>query len=77
MYNSSIDTLENLFSTTGESINKCKISKMSDNVSHMINGIEYTCTDGKQYGLQAYGDEAIELHKEALKYSSNGEKICL
>jgi hypothetical protein len=30
--------------------------------------IEVTCDDGIQYGIQAYGDEAVELHKEALKY---------
>lgn len=38
----------------------------------MINGIEYcaieiTCDDGTQYGIQAHGEEAIELHKEALR----------
>jgi hypothetical protein len=39
----------------------------------MINGIEYcaieiTCDDGTQYGIQAHGEEAIELHKEALRH---------
>ena len=39
----------------------------------MTNGIEYcpveiTCDDAMQYGIQAYGDEAIELHKEALRH---------
>jgi hypothetical protein len=39
----------------------------------LSNGIEYclieiTCDDGIQYGIQACGDEAIELHKEALKH---------
>jgi hypothetical protein len=38
----------------------------------MVNGIEYcpieiTC-DATQYGIQAYGEEAIELHKEALRH---------
>jgi hypothetical protein len=37
----------------------------------MRNGIEYcfievTCSDGTQYGLQAYGEEAKELYREAL-----------
>jgi hypothetical protein len=36
----------------------------------MINGIEYcaveiTCDDASQYGIQAYGEEARELHNEA------------
>jgi hypothetical protein len=35
----------------------------------MRNGIEYcfvevTCSDGTQYGLQAYGEEANQLYKE-------------
>jgi hypothetical protein len=39
----------------------------------MINGIEYcavgiTCDDGTQYGIQAYGQEAIDLHEESLRY---------
>jgi hypothetical protein len=38
------------------------------------NGIEYclvevTCDDGEQYGIQAFGGEAVQLHKEALKRS--------
>jgi hypothetical protein len=54
---------------------KCHISKVSENISHLVNGAEYsfvevTCNDGIQYSLQAYGEEAIELHKEALRYSS-------
>jgi hypothetical protein len=45
----------------------------------LVNGVEYsfvevTCNDGIQYSLQAYGDEAIELHKEALRYSSEGKE---
>jgi hypothetical protein len=40
----------------------------------MTDGIEYyavevTCKDSTQYGIQAYGQEAIELHKEALRLS--------
>jgi hypothetical protein len=36
----------------------------------MKNGMEYffvevTCSDGTQYGLQAYGEEASELYKES------------
>jgi hypothetical protein len=38
----------------------------------VINGIEYcsvevTCDDGSQYGIQAFGDEAIDLYKEIYK----------
>ena len=50
----------------------CHITKKSENISHVINGIEYcsvevTCDDGSQYGIQAYGDEAIDLYKEIYK----------
>jgi hypothetical protein len=43
-------------------------------VSHLEYGIEYclvevTCDDGEQYGIQAFGREAEQLHKEALKRS--------
>jgi hypothetical protein len=74
-YGSSIHALKDLLSISSTSSYKCHISKVSENVSYLINGVEYsfvevTCNDGIQYGLQAYGDEAIELHKEALKHSS-------
>jgi hypothetical protein len=48
-------------------------------VSHLENGIEYclvevTCDDGEQYGIQAFGKEAEQLHKEALKRSQSLRK---
>ena len=48
----------------------CRITKTSNEISYMRNGIEYcfvevTCSDGTQYGLQAYGEEANQLYKEA------------
>src|ERR671922_2933907 len=51
----------------------CSITKISQNISCLSIGIDYClieipCDDGIQYGIQACGDEAIELHKEALKY---------
>jgi len=29
--------------------------------------LEVTCSDGTQYGLQGYGEEASELYKEAYR----------
>jgi hypothetical protein len=29
--------------------------------------VEVTCEDGIQYGLQAYGEEAIALYKETMR----------
>ena len=50
----------------------CRITKTSNEISYMRNGIEYcfvevTCSDGTQYGLQAYGQEANQLYKEAYR----------
>jgi hypothetical protein len=52
----------------------CRITKLSHSASRLEYGIEYclvevTCDDGKQYGIQAFGREAEQLHKEALKRS--------
>jgi hypothetical protein len=52
---------------------------MSVNLSHLSNGIEYTfveitCADGIQYGLQAYGKEALELNRIAHKNISKEQK---
>ena len=29
--------------------------------------VEVTCNNGEQYGIQAFGGEAVQLHKEALR----------
>ena len=73
-FNNSIDALQRLLSTGQSSPSgSCRITKIPQNILHMINGIEYcaveiTCDDATQYGIQAYGDEAIELHEEALRH---------
>ena len=50
----------------------CQITKTSNEISYMRNRIEYcfvevTFSDGTQYGLQAYGQEANQLYKEAYR----------
>lgn len=67
LYDSSVQALQRLL-TSGT----CSITKIPQGIPHMINGIEYcaieiTCDNGTQYGIQAHGEEAIELHKEALR----------
>ncbi|MGB8084807.1 MAG: hypothetical protein WCF07_00785 [Nitrososphaeraceae archaeon] len=52
------------------SLSSCHITEISASLSHLSNGIEYsfveiTCDDGIQYGLQAYGKEALELNRIA------------
>ncbi len=49
-----------------------QITKWSRHVKIMNNGIEYyfvevTCKDGIQYGIQAFGQEAVDLHNETMK----------
>ena len=73
-FNNSVDALHRLLSTGQSShFGSCRITKIPRDILHMINGIEYcaveiTCDDATQYGIQAYGEEAIELHNEALWY---------
>jgi hypothetical protein len=73
-YTNSIHALRELLVPSNLShSSSCSITKISQNISHLSNGVEYclieiTCNDGIQYGIQACGDEAVELHKEALKY---------
>ncbi len=38
---------------------------LDNGVEHYF--VEVTCSDGIQYGLQAYGQEAISLYKETMK----------
>lgn len=73
-YQDSIHALRELISSGPNegSGRSCRITKLSHSVSHLTNGIEYclveiTCNDGEQYGIQAFGREAVQLHKEALK----------
>jgi hypothetical protein len=62
-YGSSIEALRDLRSSNN-------ITKMSTNLIVLENGIKYssvevTRSDGIQYGLQAYGNEALGLNKVA------------
>lgn len=80
IYNSSIDALQHLVSPwysaerypkTYQEIGRmrCKITDKPKMISFTRDGIEYyfvevTCDDGTQYGVQAFGDEALELFSE-------------
>jgi hypothetical protein len=75
-YGNSIEALNDV-------INSYPISEITVNLSHLTNGVEYsfvevTCDDGVQYGLQAYGKEALELYRvafqELLKISVKNKK---
>lgn len=64
-YWNSIEALSDVLSSS-------HISEISTSLTRLASGIEYsfvevTCSDGVQYGLQAYGDEAVELNRIALK----------
>jgi hypothetical protein len=68
-YNNSTDALKQLVLLR---LYGGSITRSSGVVSVLTNGIPYffvevTCQDGSQYGIPAYGEEAIELHKEVMK----------
>ena len=49
-----------------------KITRYAENLRKLDNGLEHyfvevSSGDGIQYGLQAYGEEAISLYKETMK----------
>jgi hypothetical protein len=76
-YVSSIDALRELL-TPPSVFGNCRITSIPQNMRYMTNGIEYcalevTCDGNVQYGIQAYGEEAIELHKEALGLSKKSK----
>ena len=64
-FSSSIDALHDLQSSND-------ITDMSTSLAVLANGIEYTfveitCSDGVQYSMQAFGNEALALNKAAHK----------
>jgi hypothetical protein len=74
MAQGSIDALQKLISSYNKEnvgySTACYITKRPQRISHTPDGIEYcfveiTCSDGIQYGIQAFGDEAIALYIEA------------
>jgi hypothetical protein len=49
-----------------------RVTKMPSGLSVLANGLPYfyvevTGDNGSQFGIPAYGEEAIELHNEALR----------
>jgi hypothetical protein len=77
-YYSSVHALKDILppnSSTGDgNLGGCRITKIPENIYQMTDGIEYyavevTCKDSTQYGIQAYGQEAIEMHKEVRRLS--------
>jgi hypothetical protein len=63
----------------GDSANTCRITRMSSDIRYMENGVEFvfievSCGNAVQYAIHAYGKEARELYKEALKRISE-EKV--
>lgn len=61
-------------------LSSCHITEISTHTSLLANGIEYsfvevTCSDGVQYGLQAYGKEALELNRIAIANIPNEPQL--
>jgi len=58
----------------------CKITAIPTQITYLENGIKYygievTCKDGRQYAIQAYGDEAEALFSEAHKCVLCGNSV--
>ena len=71
VYGSSVEALNDLLVSE-------HMAEVTANLSYLPNGIAYsfvqvTSDDGSQYGLQAYGNEAIELYKIAVENLSVSE----
>jgi hypothetical protein len=80
VYQSSINALRELLKSEDKSSyyhsapfnQNCHITKRPQELTYTGHGQEYcfvqvSCDDGVQYGIQAFGDEAIELYEEANK----------
>jgi hypothetical protein len=57
-----------------------RITKIPSDLSVLSNGLPYyyvevTGDDGSQFGIPAFGDEAIRLHNEALRMEELGVMI--
>jgi hypothetical protein len=72
-YGSSIEALHDLQSSND-------ITDITTSLAVLQNGIEYsfvevTCSDGIQYGLQPYGNEALALNKAAHEIIPTEQRI--
>jgi hypothetical protein len=73
-HKTSLDALrELLLFPSNLSHNSCSITKIHQNVTKLSNGSEYflieiTCDNSIQYRLQAFGEDAMKLQKEATWY---------
>ncbi len=85
VYQSSINALRELLKSEDKSSHyqsapfnhNCHMTKRPQELTYTGDGQEYcfvqvSCDDGVQYGIQAFGDEAIELYEEA-----NKSTICI
>ena len=88
MYENSLVALHKILEipqvTEAESIHSpdvtCKITTIPTQITYLENGIKYycievTCEDGRQYAIQAYGDEAETLFSEAHKCVLCGNSV--
>ncbi|MCI0562967.1 MAG: hypothetical protein MN733_31200 [Nitrososphaera sp.] len=77
MYNGAVDAFEEVMSgrEDGSLGSVCRIKRISKDNTRLENGIEYcfveiACGNGIQYGIEAFGEEALEIRRRASKISS-------
>jgi hypothetical protein len=81
----SVDALRHLLILTEDKEkikynNTCRITNLPQKISYTKDGIEYyfvevTCKDDTQYGIQAFGDEALALYIEANRWMKLAETM--
>ena len=68
--NNIVGSRKDNLSSSSSSSSFCSIVKVPSRILYLGNGEEYyhvelSCNDGTEYGIQAYGDEAKALYREA------------
>lgn len=74
MYRNSVDAFTQLLSSK-QAGSMPGVSQISSSMGHMQNGIVYcivqvVCNCGEEYRIEAYGEEAEELHRTAREHSA-------
>lgn len=79
MYRSALDAFEEVMAAKEDGClgSVCRIRRISGDKARLENGIEYcfveiACSNGNQYGIEAFGAEAIELRSKASATGSLG-----
>lgn len=71
LFNSSIDALQYVVSSRSVSQVRARIGYNSNGIRHCT--VQLLCEDSTGYGIEAYGNEAEDLFREATKHSKEAQ----